>query len=144
MYSPVKIIYACTCQVLQCILIVFINCVYIYIYVDDSNSCLKRSCVQSFHDHLNLINPCIQFTIELPTTVGDNDVISFLDTEVVVRPCGNVVVAVHRKATHTDKYLSFDSHNPKQHKATVVKTLFDQADKIPNTIQGKIAEKQNV
>ena len=113
-------------------------------YIDDSNSCLKRSCVQSFHDHLNSINPCIQFTIELPTTVGDNDVISFLDTEVVVRPCGNVVVAVHRKATHTDKYLSFDSHNPKQHKATVVKTLFDRADKIPNTIQGKIAEKQNV
>ena len=54
------------------------------------------------------------------------------------------MVAVHRKATHTDKYLSFDSHNPKQHKATVVKTLFDRADKIPNTIQEKIAEKQNV
>ena len=103
-------------------------------YVNDSNSCLKRSCVQSFHDHLNSINPCIQFTIELPATVGDNDVISFLDTEVVVRPCGNVVVAVHRKSTHTDKYLSFNSHNPKQHKATVVKTLFDRADKIPNTI----------
>jgi hypothetical protein len=111
--------------------------------VDDSNSCLKRSCVQSFHGHLNSINPCIQlFTIELPTTVGDNDIISFLDTEVVVRPCGNVMVAVHRKATHTDKYLSFDSHNPKQHKSTVVKTLFDRADKIPNTIQGKKAEKQ--
>jgi uncharacterized protein YajQ (UPF0234 family) len=30
-------------------------------YVDDSNSCLKRSCVQSFHDHLNSINPCIQY-----------------------------------------------------------------------------------
>jgi hypothetical protein len=113
-------------------------------YVDDSNSCLKRSCVQSFHDHLNSINPCIQFTIELPTTVGDDDIISFLDTEVVVRPCGNVMVAVHRKATHMDTYLSFDSHNPKQHKATVVKTLFDRADKIPNTIQGKKAEKQNV
>jgi hypothetical protein len=52
------------------------------------------------------------------------------------------MVAVHRKATHTDKYLSFDSHNPKQHKSTVVKTLFDRADKIPNTIQGKKAEKQ--
>ena len=54
------------------------------------------------------------------------------------------MAAVHRKATHTDKYLSFNSHNPKQHKDTVVKTLFDRADKIPNTIQGKKAEKQNV
>jgi hypothetical protein len=105
--------------------------------IDDSNSCLKRGCFQSFHDHLNSINPCIQFTIELPTTVSDNDVISFLDTEVVVRTCGNVVVAVHRKATRTDKYLSFNSHKPKQHKAAVVKTLFDRADKIPNTIQCK-------
>ncbi len=87
---------------------------------------------------------CIQFTIELPAMVSGNDVISFLDTEIIVKPCGKVLVAVHRKTTHTDKYLSFDSHNPKQHKAAVVKTLFNQADKIPNTIHGKKAEKQNV
>ena len=107
-------------------------------YVDDSDSCLKHNLVQSFHNHLNSINPCIQFTIELPAMVSGNDVISFLDTEIIVKPCGKVLVAVHRKTTHTD------SHNPKQHKAAVVKTLLNRADKIPNTIQGKKAEKQNV
>ena len=78
----------------------------------------------------------LKLSNELPTTVGDNDVISFLDTEVVVRPCGNVVVAAHRKAIHirTNIYHSTHAHNPKQHKATVVKTLFDRTDKIPNTL----------
>ena len=30
-------------------------------YVDDSNSCLKKCDVQSFHDHLNAINEHIQY-----------------------------------------------------------------------------------
>ena len=41
-------------------------------YVDDSSSCLKTKDIQVFHDHLNSINPNIQFTVELPSVSSQN------------------------------------------------------------------------
>lgn len=38
---------------------------------------------------------------------------------------------VYRKETHTNKYLDFNSHNPKQHKEAVVKSLLHRAKEIP-------------
>ena len=70
--------------------------------------------------------------------------ISILDTQTTVSPNGEVVVAVHRKSTDTEKYLPFDSHNPEQHKAAVVRTLCHRANIIPTTTQGKEIEKENV
>ena len=54
-----------------------------------------------------------------------------------------MVVAVYRKSTDTEKYLPFDSQNPEQHKAAVVRTLYHRAN-IPTTTQGKEIEKENV
>jgi hypothetical protein len=52
-------------------------------YVDDSNACLKQNDITAFHDQLNSIDPCIQFTIETATAVnGDVQTIAFLDTEI--------------------------------------------------------------
>ncbi len=65
--------------------------------------------MQEFHDHLNSINPHIQFTREIE---GDDGLL-FLDTtttKVNVR----MQVNVYRKPTHTDKYLDFNSHHPTQ------------------------------
>ena len=39
-------------------------------YVDDSHTCLKKDQVDEFHQHLNSINPSIQFTLELEDTKG--------------------------------------------------------------------------
>ena len=47
-----------------------------YRYVDDSHACLKKDYVQEFHDHLNSVNPSIQFTKE----VERGNRLSFLDT----------------------------------------------------------------
>ena len=96
-------------------------------YVDDSNSCMQKDDVNSFHNHLNSMNQHIKFTIELPTVTEDGINISFLDTQTTVSLNGEVVVAVHRKSTDTEKYLPFDSHNPEQHKAAVVRTLYHRA-----------------
>ena len=105
---------------------------------------MKNDDVNSFHNHLNSINQHVKFTIELPTVSEDGISISFLDTQTTVSPNGEVMVAVHRKSTDTEKYLPFDSHNPEQHKAAVVRTLYHRANVIPTTAQGKEIEKENV
>ena len=48
-------------------------------YMDASNSCLKKSDVQTFHDHLNSIKEHIQFTIERSTVSEQGESITFLD-----------------------------------------------------------------
>ena len=50
-------------------------------YVDDSSACLKRSDVQLFHQHINSINPYIQFTVELPTSTPSGESIALLGTQ---------------------------------------------------------------
>ena len=57
---------------------------------------------------------------------------------------GQVEVAGHRKATHTEKYLAFDSHHAGQSKAAVVKTLLDRAEAIPSNANKRKSEKENV
>ena len=47
-------------------------------YVDDSYTCLKKDQVDEFHQHLNSINPSIQFTLELEDSKGQG--LPFLDT----------------------------------------------------------------
>ena len=104
-------------------------------YVDDSNACIKETEISTFHSHLNSINPHIQFTLEMPVVNKNNQTISFLDTEVIGNPSGNVTVRVFRKNTHTNKYLSFESHCHVNDKRTVVKTLLDRAKSIPSTAE---------
>ena len=53
-------------------------------------------------------------------------------------------VTMHRKATHANKYLAFDSHSSAQHKRAVVQTLMNRAANLPSTEQGKIDEKETV
>ena len=51
---------------------------------------------------------------------------------------------VYRKATHTNKYLAFDSHHPVQHKRSVVSTLMRRANTIPSSEALKTEETSNV
>ena len=51
---------------------------------------------------------------------------------------------VYRKATHTNKYLSLQSHSPTQSKRAVVKTLMDRAKSLPSTESDRRAEKDRV
>ena len=94
-------------------------------YVDDTLTALAlpADAIGRFHNHLNSINPHIQFTVE----VESNNSLPFLDVLLTHESDGNITTSVYRKPTHTDKYLDFSSHHPLQHKISVIRTLFSQA-----------------
>ncbi|XP_078357438.1 uncharacterized protein LOC144642347 [Oculina patagonica] len=110
-------------------------------YVDDSHACLKKEHVNEFHQHLNSINPNIQFTVELEDTTEQG--LPFLDT-ITTRSGTQIEVNVYRKSTHTDRYLDFNSYHPECHKRSVVCTLLRRAKNIPSTQKGKREETKRV
>jgi hypothetical protein len=65
--------------------------------------------------------------------------IAFLDTMTTRNPDGTIKTSVYRKATHTDKYLDFNSHHPSQHKRSVARTLLDRAKEIPSSEADKLS-----
>ena len=109
-------------------------------YVDDSHVCLLKDKVEDFHTHLNSINPHIQFTVETETDGS----IAFLDTKTTRQTDGSISVSVYRKATHTDRYLDFNSHHHTQHKHSVARTLLDRARNIPSSTEETSAEIKHV
>ena len=95
-------------------------------YVDDVFSIIPKGNHDNLLQYLNSIDPHIKFTIEQPNTEGG---IPFLDT--FPRPQGeNIVVAVYRKPTHTDRYLDFNSSHPVLAKRAVVRALMDRAENV--------------
>ena len=69
---------------------------------------------------------------------------AFLDTMTTRNPDGTIKARVYRKATHTDKYLQFNSHHPSQHKRSVARTLLDRAKNIPSTDADKLSQVQHL
>ncbi len=103
-------------------------------YVDDICTAMKVDLVDDFLLHLNSIEPSINFTVEREF----DGKLSFLDTEIVHHSDGSLTTKVYRKTTHTDNYLSFDSHHLLQHKNAVSKTLFNRAEKIWNNNEDRV------
>ena len=91
--------------------------------VDDVLTIVEKGTCDSLLNHLNSIDPNIKFTTEHP---NDQGAIPFLDT--FPRPSGNeIITSVHRKPTHTDRYLDFNSNHPKSTKCAAVRALTDRA-----------------
>ena len=89
-------------------------------------SAVNESKMDILLQHLNSIEPPIQFTVE-----RENDgILAFLDTHVHQNINGRLETDVYCRPTHTDKYLSFYSHNPRSHKKSVVRTLFQRAESL--------------
>ena len=91
--------------------------------VDDTCVALLPSMVESYHQHLNSIEPSIQFTVEMES----NGCLPFLDILITRDSDGSLSTAVYRKQTHTDQYLQFSSHHPSSHKLSVCRSLFSRA-----------------
>ena len=76
-------------------------------YVDDVHSATRKDQVNQLQVHLNSIDPHIKFTIELPGTEG------FPLLDILTKPSPNSIeYTVHRKPTHTDRYLDYNTNQP--------------------------------
>jgi len=89
-----------------------------------------------FADHLSKVELSIKFTMETET----NGSIPFLDVLVKKGTMGQISTSVFRKATHTGRYLKYQSEHPLQHKRSVVNTLLHCADIICNNEKDRQAE----
>ena len=77
--------------------------------MDDTWVKIKSQELEAFTQHINSVDSNIHFTRE---DVKDNR-LPFLDCAVAVGKDGNLSIEVYRKPTHTDQYLLFDSHHPR-------------------------------
>ena len=98
--------------------------------MNDVLEIIERGKVEALTGHLNGIDKTnsIKFTHE-PEKNGQ---IPFPDTLITRREDGSIKLLAYRKATHTDQYLSFQSHYPLQQKLAVIRTLLERSDSIVN------------
>ena len=93
-------------------------------YVDDTFVIHKEVDKQGFLQHINSVDPAIEFTVEDNKEDGS---IPFLDSIVKPEADGTLFTTVYRKPTHTDQYLQWDSHHHLSAKFSVIHTLSHRA-----------------
>ena len=89
-------------------------------FVDDTFVIMHTNEVNGFFDHLNSVDPNINFTMELE----QDDNLAFLDVLVMRRQNGKLATKVHRKPTHTNRYLNYHSAHSNEQKQGVVINLY--------------------
>ena len=57
---------------------------------------------------------------------------------------GNIEISIHRKKTHTDRYLHYTSHHPIHHKAGVVETLHHRVNTLLTNAEHQNKERQHI
>ena len=93
-------------------------------FVDDTFVVIESSRKEEFLDHINNLDPNIQFTTEDAKTDGS---LPFLDTLIHKMPDNSLLTSVYRKPTHTDLYLQWNSHHHLSAKYSVINTLRHRA-----------------
>ena len=83
-------------------------------------SSTRKSNKQDFLQHINSVDPAIQFTVE---NNKEDCAIPFLGTIVKLEADGTLSITIYRKCTHTDQYLQWDSHHHLSAKVSVIHTL---------------------
>ena len=101
-------------------------------YVDDTFTIIKKANRSSFLEHINSINPNIQFSSKETWRDGS---MTFLDILITPDEDGKPSTSLYRKPTHTDLYLQWDSHHTMPSKYSVVGTLYNKAKPICSSPQ---------
>ena len=92
--------------------------------MDDTCIIHKEIHKQEFLQHINSVDPAIQFTME---TNKEDAAIPFLDTIVKSEADGTLSIALYRKPTHKYQYLQWDSHHHLSATFSVIHTLSHRA-----------------
>lgn len=97
-----------------------------YRYVDDCFLVWKHGeeKLGEFVDHINGINPKIQFTVERE---DEKKNLPFLDVMLGRRQDGTLSHTVYRKKTNTNRYLNAKSHHHPCHKKSVLHSLITRS-----------------
>jgi hypothetical protein len=74
--------------------------------MDDGILITNRHIFDHFVEHMNSIDPRIQFTVDKEV----NGVLNFLDLRIQRNTDGTMTTSVYRKATHTDQYNHWSSN----------------------------------
>ena len=93
-------------------------------YVDDTFVIQKEVNKQDILQHINSVDPAIQFTVK---NNKEDGAIPFLDTIVKPEADGNLSITVYREPIHMDQYLQWDSHHHLSAKFSVINTLTHRA-----------------
>ena len=93
-------------------------------YVDDTCVILDSAGKEEFLNHINSLDPHIQFTSEDAKPDGS---IPFLDTIVMPQSDGSLKTTVYRRPTHTDIYFHWDSYHHLSVNFSVINTLRHRA-----------------
>ena len=90
-----------------------------YRYMDGTFAALHADENNKKFRHINAVDP----NIKLTHVNISHYRLSFLDCLVTIDTDRTLSVAVYKKDTHTDQYLSFKSNNPLHQKLGLVKTV---------------------
>ena len=93
-------------------------------FVDDTFVILEAQYKDELFHHINSLDENIKFTAE--NTKADGSM-PFLDTLVTPESDGSLSSTVHRRPTHTNQYLQWDSHHAISNKYSVTSSLLHRA-----------------
>ena len=109
--------------------------------MDDTFVVIESSRKEEFLDHINNMDPHIQFTTE---DAKPNGSLPFLDTIVLIQPGNSLLTSVYRKPTHTDLYLQWDSYHHLSAKYSVINPLRHRAKTVCSNHQLLKEEEDNL
>ena len=92
--------------------------------VDDTFVVIDSARKENFMEHINNMDPHIQFSTEDTKLDGS---LPFLDTIVLPQPENSLLTSAYSKPTHTDLYLQCNSHHQLSAKFSVINTLRHRA-----------------
>jgi len=110
--------------------------------VDDILDIAMKDSVKKLTEFLNEVDDShnVKFTYEVEQ--GGNS--PFLDLLLHRTENGGLKLQIYRKPTHTDQYLNFSSHQPTEHKLSVVRTLLERSQCLVTDIEDRKQEDFNV
>lgn len=98
-----------------------------YRYVDDVFCVINPRQLNNFLEFLNAQHPSITFTVEKE----ENGSLAFLDLKIKTTQDGKLEFSIYRKPTHTDRYITIDSHHHQSHKQAAFHTMIHRLLNIP-------------